>query len=649
MGVIPLELDEVKRRAARYYHDSARELASSVDRMMSWLLVLEWFGLVGVGLHCGPFGWNLVAPVLSGPLLVLPVVICTLRMPGRQFTRHAVAVAQMLLSTLLIDITGGMAETRFHVFGSLAFLALYRDWKVLLTASLLSGLDHLARGIWWPLPEYGAVTLNPLPWLEHIGWVVFEDFFLIIASARNKKDMREVALVKAQLYEGAYHDVLTGLANRRLLAEHFAEFTSQGLERSRAVLFLDLDRFKQVNDTLGHTVGDKLLASVALRLKGCLENRHLLARVGGDEFVILLDTADDEGAAMVVGHQLLHCMTKPFEIDGHSLLLSASVGISLYPQQGLVLEVLQTRADQAMYVAKSRGRNQVALYSHEVVAQGANLQELARDLYRALPNRELHLVFQPIFDHGCDISGFEALLRWSHPRLGLISPAVFIPMAERSASIIAIGDWVLLEACQQCKTWQRRNRQPMRVAVNVSAVQFELPDFPARVKRALDDSGLDPDLLTLELTEGVLMKDLAQTRQQLSELRGLGIQVSIDDFGTGYSSLTYLAQLPADIIKLDCSFVYNEFLKPSTLLDSIIQMAHRIGLHVVAEGVENPAQADWLLSMDCDSLQGFSFSHPMHGETVESYIESRQQTSEAISQTAQLARLAHAHSRANAV
>lgn len=623
------ETPAVQDRAHEYYRAAASKLAANVDRMMAWLLGLEWLGLMGVAFFMSPRTWNgtvsrihphLLAAILSGVVIIGPAILLALRFPGRQFTRHAVAVVQMLISSLLIDSTGGRIESHFHIFGSLAFLAFYRDWRVLVTASAVAGADHMVRQVWWPLSIFGSLTVSPLRWLEHVWWVVFEDIFLIAGSLRNTTDMREVALGKSRLYEGAYHDVLTGLANRRLLSEHFENSVAEAPSTSRAVLFLDLDRFKQANDTLGHTVGDKLLTSVGTRLSACLGKEQLLARVGGDEFVVVLNHAG-EHMAMDVAGRLLHSLTEPFDIEGHNLLLSASAGISLYPQQGTTLFALQTHADQAMYVAKSKGRNQTSLYSPEVEIQGDNVAEISRDLYQALPKGELHLVFQPLFARGRDLSGFEAFLRWSHPHHGSIPPSVFIPLAERSGLIVFIGEWVLLEACRQCKTWQRPNRPPVRIAVNISSIEFELPDFSDRVKGALQKSGLDPSLLTLELTEGVLIRNLLQTRQQLSGLRRLGVQVALDDFGTGYSSLSYLSELPADTIKLDRSFVHNQYTKRSTILDSVVQMAHRIGLCVVAEGVETSDQAKWLLNLDCDELQGFTFSYPLQTSLVEGYVE----------------------------
>jgi len=304
------------------------------------------------------------------------------------------------------------------------------------------------------------------------------------------------------------------------------------------------------------------------------------------------------------------------------LLLSASVGISLCPEHGTDLSSLQERADRAMYVAKSRGRNQWAVFSSEIAQHESRMQEIGRDMYQAQRRGELRVFFQPLVERDGQLTGFEALLRWTHPVYGPIAPSDCIPLAEKSGLILGIGDWVLREACRNCKSWQRVGQRPIRVAVNVSAVQFEREDFPEHVASIIDEIGIDASLVTLELTEGVLLRDLEQTRRQLEGLRASGVSISLDDFGMGYSSLSYLAMLPADTIKLDRSFVNRDFANASAVLESVIEMAHRVGLRVIGEGVETEAQNDRLSGMDCDELQGFYFSPPMPEDAVVEYIES---------------------------
>jgi diguanylate cyclase (GGDEF)-like protein len=619
-------------RAAEYFEYSYNELASHVDRMFVCLLAAEWIGAIAAAWFVAPRIWNgahgsvhphLWAAILAGPTFILPTICLALIYPGRQATRHAVAVAQILVSVLLIDVTGGRIETHFHIFGSLAFLAFYRDWRVLITASVLTAIDHAVRGIWWPQSVYGVLTVSPWRWVEHAGWVIFEDIFLILGGIRSRKEMWAVAFTKAQLHAGAYHDVLTGLANRRHLKERFDLGLRPDSNCTRAVLFVDLDRFKQANDTLGHTIGDKLLTLVGERLTGAVSVEHMLARIGGDEFVVLLDRISGLEDAMATGARLLSALSTPFDIEGHDLLLSASIGISLYPEHGTDLATLQERADGAMYVAKSRGRNQCAVFSSEVAQRESILKQIGRDLYKALANAQIQLHFQPLFDRDARLLGFEALARWMHPLHGEISPTEFIPLAERSGQIVRIGEWILREACRNCVSWQINGQRPVGVAVNVSTVQFEQPDFPQQVAAILREVGLEPSLLTLELTESVLLRDVARAHEQLTGLRESGVRIALDDFGTGYSSLSYLSVLPADTIKLDRSFVHREFTTASAVMESVIEMAHRVGLQVVGEGVETQTQHDRLYNMNCDQLQGFYFSPPMPANAVERYIESR--------------------------
>jgi diguanylate cyclase (GGDEF)-like protein len=613
------------KRATEYFRSAYRDLSAQVDRMMTLLLAAEWVGLVGCAIILSPRVWNgtqsgvhphLWAAFLSGPAFIFPAIAIALLNPGRRSTRHIIAIAQMLVSALLIDITGGRLETHFHVFGSLAFLACYRDWPVLLSASAVTALDHVARGIWWPQSAYGVTAVSPWRWVEHTWWVLFEDFFLVFETRRSILGMWKVAVAKAQLYEGAYHDVLTGLANRRLLQERFDSKRRSEPDSSRAVLFIDLDRFKQANDTLGHTVGDRLLALVSARLAEEVSGADTLARIGGDEFLVLLNGISGVEEARAMGLRLLRALSKPFEVEGHRLLLSASVGISLYPDHGTELSVLQEQADRAMYVAKSKGRNQCVTFSGEIARQESTIQEITRDLSKAMVRGELQLHFQPVVQNGGELIGFEALLRWTHPVHGPISPADFIPVAEKSGLIVTIGEWVLAEACKQCRSWQRRGERPLGVAVNVSAVQFEQSDFPERMTRILRESAMDPSLLTLELTESVLIRDVSRAREHLAGLREAGVRIALDDFGTGYSSLSYLTALPADTIKLDRSFLNREFANSSAVIKSIIELAHQLGLRVVAEGVETRAQGDRLLQLNCDEMQGFYFSRPVPANSV---------------------------------
>ncbi len=620
-------------REALYLRRATDDLTIRINRMFIWLLAAEWVALIGIALFLSPRLWNgadssmhphLWAAILSGPAFILPAIAITLLYPLKPATKHVIAVAQMLVSVVLTDVTGGRIESHFHIFGSLAFLAFYRDWRVLITASVITAVDHFVRGIWWPQSAYGVLTVSPWRWVEHAWWVVFEDVFLIIAARRGSVEMREVAGSKSQLYAEAYHDVLTGLANRRLLKERFEAHLDSDPNQRGAILFVDLDRFKQVNDTLGHTVGDQLLALVSARLMDAVGDAGILARVGGDEFVLLMERIEGPEHALDMGALLLGAFQKPFQVGEHDLLLSATVGISLYPEHGSQLTVLQERADRAMYVAKSQGRNQCALFSSEIGRREDLLKDLASDLFHALPKGELALYFQPLVDRREQIVGFEALLRWKHPVHGLVPPADFIGIAERSGLIVGIGEWVLAEACRRCVAWRSDEGKPLGVAVNISALQFDQREFPQRVREILNSSGMHPDLLTLELTESILVTDLTRACAHLEGLRQIGVKVALDDFGTGYSSLSYLTMLPTDTIKLDRSFLNRKANNTSAVVSSVIQLAHQIGLRVVGEGVESREQTDWLINLGCDELQGYYFSPPMPADSVQRFIQANE-------------------------
>ena len=615
--------------SARYFHAYQDRIAARTDRMMALLLAIEWAGAIVTALCLSPRTWDgpesrlhphVWTAILSGPAIVfLPVALALMR-PARTLTRHVIAACQLAMSSVLIDITGGRIETHFHVFGSLAFLAFYRDWRVLVTASAVTAVDHIVRGIWWPQSVYGVLTTSPWRWVEHAWWVIFEDIFLFWSSRRSLAEMRTVALRETQLAFGAYHDVLTGLANRRMLSERFHRSEKNEGKRG-AILFIDLDRFKHVNDTLGHTVGDKLLVRVAERLSDVLQANDTVARVGGDEFVVLLEGESRAREAEKTGAKLLAVLNRPFDLEGQQVLLSGSVGISLFPEHGSKLEDLQEAADRAMYEAKAQGRNQCALFAPEMTRRDATRKQLKRDLYHAVSRNELQVHFQPLVTSDLNIKGFEALLRWQHPELGWVSPAEFIPIAEKTGAIVGMGEWVLRQACRKCRDWQTAGFPGTGVSVNVSAAQFEIPRFVDDVIDILHEYDLDPGLLTLELTETVLFQNLKQTSHQLNRLRMHGIRIALDDFGTGYSSLSYLHSLPTDSIKLDRGFINRAFEESPAIVESLIEMAHRIGLQVVAEGVETRAQHDSLRNLECDRVQGFYFSPAVPPDSVLALLE----------------------------
>ncbi|HYR26055.1 MAG TPA: EAL domain-containing protein [Aquabacterium sp.] len=419
----------------------------------------------------------------------------------------------------------------------------------------------------------------------------------------------------------AWHDTLTGLANREQLKAilRMEMEAAQVAGQQMALLFVDLDRFKTINDSLGHQVGDELLRACALRLRETVRAHDVVGRLGGDEFVIVLPGLDDEAVVGRIVAKLLDRLAEPLSLDGRELHVTASVGISLYPRDGDSVTELMRHADVAMYQAKARGRNTHCFFSQELTARSAARFELESQLRLALVRREFSLHFQPQFrgDTGALI-GFEALLRWQTPSGEWVPPDQFIPVAEESGLIQDIGDWVLAEACAQWRRWQAPGRRPLRVAVNISAWQLRDRGLPERIQRLVAEHGLPPDALELELTETVAMHDPAASIALMRELRERGVSLAVDDFGTGYSSLAYLKTLPIQRIKLDRTFVKDMDLNPDdkAICRAAIQMARSLGLEVVAEGVETEAQRAYLADQGCDLMQGYHLGRPLPADQV---------------------------------
>lgn len=422
----------------------------------------------------------------------------------------------------------------------------------------------------------------------------------------------------------ARHDALTGLPNRFLLEERLESALARA-ERNGwlvAVLLVDLDRFKQINDTLGHAVGDVLLREVSARFEGCLRKTDVLGRMGGDEFMIVLSEISDAQDAQRVAQKLLDALGDPFLARGYELFVTASIGIAVFPRDGRDAATLQRNADSAMYRAKYRGKNRFQFFTADLGAAMAEQMELETALRRAMEHGELTLYYQPQMSASGALAGLEALLVWNHPRLGAVPPAQFIPIAEESGLIVPVGTWVLQEVCRQAVAWQRKGLPAVRVAANVSPMQFARTDFIQAVAQALSASGLEPSLLELELTESVIMRDVEESLRQMERLRALGVSISIDDFGTGYSSLSYLRRLPIDTVKIDQSFLAELEKDTSTLplVRAIVSVAHSLGLTVVAEGVENESQLAALRAVGCDRMQGYLFGPALPAAEVESLL-----------------------------
>lgn len=438
-------------------------------------------------------------------------------------------------------------------------------------------------------------------------------------------DEREAAVLAASEIEHlAYNDPLTGLPNRSLFFDRviisIAQATRQ--QHSVAVLFLDIDRFKDINDSLGHSLGDALLRAAAKRIRDCLRQGDTLSRFGGDEFTVLLPRIERVDDASSVASKILNTIRLPFQLAGRELVVSCSIGISLYPSDGLDAETLVKNADTAMYRAKESGRDNYQLFTPELNSRAVERLDLENRLRRASQTDELLLYYQPIVNlEKNTIHGFEALLRWRHPELGLLPPSQFIEAAEVSGLTVPIGEWVLREACVQAREWMIGHGVELAVSVNISARQLQEPELVEQVKRALKESGLPPRLLDLEITETNAMRNAEASSRVLHELRGLGVRIAMDDFGTGYSSLSYLRRFPVDLLKLDSSFLREiDRSTDSAIAIAVIEMARALGMKVVAEGVETDEQYDFLLRHGCELGQGYFFSEPMSADDCSDYI-----------------------------
>ena len=438
-------------------------------------------------------------------------------------------------------------------------------------------------------------------------------------SHRFNEMIRFIREAKDKIQYQALHDPLTGLPNRAFLQERLMRKIEEARENDQqvAVMFLDLDRFKYINDTLGHTVGDRCLKEVALRIESCLLKRDLLARVGGDEFVVLLPGFTSFAEIEHIPPQILSVFEEPFVIDGLDLYMTTSIGIALYPDDGADLESLIKNADMAMYRAKEHGRNNYQLHTAAMNNAAAERMTIETNLRKALERGELQLYYQPKVDLQTHrVIGMEALIRWKHPEWGMVSPAKFIPVAEDTGLIVPIGDWVLRNACAQNKSWQNEGWPPLRVSVNLSALQFQRPHLAQQVAGVLAETGLEAEWLEIEITESLLMQNTEAIITTLEELKELGVHLSIDDFGTGYSSLSYLERFPIDSLKIDQSFVrpIQDEDSDALIAKAIISLGHSLNLEVIAEGVETVGQLEFLRSQNCDTVQGYLISEPIPPE-----------------------------------
>jgi diguanylate cyclase (GGDEF)-like protein len=439
----------------------------------------------------------------------------------------------------------------------------------------------------------------------------------LIGHRGTGRDITDRKSAEARISYLATRDPLTELPNRVLFNDRLEQgiVAARRTGQSLALMFIDLDRFKNINDSLGHQVGDMLLKEVAARMQGCIRKGDTLSRLGGDEFVVTLEGLQQAEDAIQVASKIIKALARPFEIGGHTLNTSCSIGISIFPDDADDDRALMKNADTAMYHAKEKGRNNYQFFSPEMNVRAVERHNLETALRLALERQEFSLHFQPQVDiRTSKVVGVEALLRWHHPERGLLSPATFIAVAEESGLIEPIGQWVLRSACQRAKAWQDAGYPPLKMAVNISARQLNRPrEFARGLSRILSSTGLDPRYLELEMTESLLLQNADENIAVLRKLGQDGVRIAVDDFGTGYSSLAYLRQLPIDTLKIDRSFVRDLESDPedAAIIHAVVAMAHSLDLLVTAEGVETRAQLEALARIGCDEYQGYLFSRPL--------------------------------------
>ena len=479
--------------------------------------------------------------------------------------------------------------------------------------------------------EYRAIAFDGREvWLRDLVQVVKDETGVCTLLRGIILDISDFKQVEKQLVHDTLHDVLTGLANRALLMQRLGNLFEKAQHQPDyqfAVLFLDLDRFKLVNDSLGHRVGDRLLIEISRRLEKCVRQSDTIARLGGDEFAILLDNIKDTSFAIDIAERVKTELALPFNLSGHEMFAATSIGIAISSRGYEQADHLLRDADTAMYYAKSQGKARHEIFDHNMHSQAMEALQLETDLRRAIERQELQIYYQPIVTlKNAKITGFEALLRWNHPTLGFVSPTEFIPIAEETGLIIPLGHWIMREACKQLRLWQLQfPNVELTMSVNFSSKQFAQPNLVESIKEILAINNLQPKHVHLEITESVLVDNTQEVAQTLKKLKSIGLILCLDDFGTGYSSLSYLHRFPIDILKIDRSFVMgmsssNDDNSKIEIIQTILALAENMCINVVAEGVETKEQLAKLKSLKCKYGQGYFFSKPVDSETIEGLL-----------------------------
>ncbi|MDD2653361.1 MAG: EAL domain-containing protein [Sulfurimonas sp.] len=598
------------------------------DRVMLRLLVLQWaIATFVTSIKYSTYYYGF----FSGALIVLPLVLLYKHLKGERYFRYFIAVAMMLFSVIFIQQYLGRIEMHFHVFIAMAILTLYKDVMPLVFAAATTIIHHIVFNY---LQLY-EVSLFDMPVMVfnygcgfdivilHAIFVIIELFVLgyivrlqIEHTININESQNRVNELNRELAHLSMHDMLTDLPNRLNLNEKIQNILIDAEKNAKkfAVIFLDLDHFKNINDTLGHDIGDALLKRVAALLKESVSKDTLIARIGGDEFIMVASDFNDQNELVPTINNLLNNFRKDLLIKGYLLRLSASIGISIYPDDAQNVKDLMKYADIAMYKAKGDGRDNFSFFSQELNTKVHTEVDIVNDMQRAFAENEFQLYYQPKVDAlNGKIIGAEALLRWQHKQKGFIPPSLFIPLAENTGFILNLGKFVIQSSTQAIKRFSSLGFKDLSISINVSTRQFQNSNLYQDLKENIEYNRIDPTQLGIEITEGVILKYVENTLSALREIKKLGVSVYVDDFGTGYSSLSYLKKFPIDTLKIDKSFVDdivdNE--NGKSLVNTILSMGKSLHLKTVAEGVETKEQYEFLRDNGCDAIQGYYFAKPM--------------------------------------